>query len=288
MPAFPTTSQAHRVSAYYDANTQPFYLERWHPEDVHFGLFPDGADPRDHHTGVKCMTQHLVAPAAISAGDFVLDAGCGVGGASLDIARTTGAHVLGVTISKLQVDLASERARVAGLGDFARFELADCSTHLPLGDASVDVVVTIEAACHFDDKPNFLRECRRVLKPGGRLVGSDWMAKAGIGSDEYREFIQPVCSAWHLAGLETPRRWREMLDAAGFETRDCTDLAEQVLANANILARARLDLMLEVANGCHPPRTAELWAAQYDTLVHAWFERRFTIGRFFAVAPKRP
>jgi len=279
------TGHGEKVAAYYDANTQPFYLDRWHPEDVHFGWFPEGTSARDHYAAVKRMTEFLVAPGETTASHFVLDAGCGVGGAAVDIARDSGARVLGVTISPVQVSLATARAEAAGLSHLASFQRADCSAALPCDDASVDVVVTIEAACHFDDKPNFLRECRRVLRPGGRLVGSDWMAADSCSEPDYREFLQPVCDAWRLSGMETPSSWRAMLGDAGFEVRDCEDLGEAVLPNARILARARLDLMLEVANGCHDAETAGLWKAQYDTLVRAWFERRFTIGRFFAVAP---
>ncbi len=276
---------AARVAAYYDENTQPFYLERWHPEDVHFGLFPEGSDPRDRFAAVKRMTESLVAPARIRAGDRVVDAGCGVGGAALDLARVTGARVLGLTISDVQVDLATRRAAALGLAELVHFERADCSDALPCDDAAVDVVVTIEAACHFADKPNFVRECRRVLRPGGRLVGSDWMASDGTSSPDYDEYLQPVCRAWRLAGLETPGAWRAMLASGGFAVRECEDLDAAVLPNARILARARLDLLLESASGGgHAGERARLWLEQYDTLMRAWFERRFTIGRFFAVA----
>jgi SAM-dependent methyltransferase len=279
-----SASAAERVAAYYDANTQPFYLDRWHPEDLHFGLFLPGADSRDHRTAVKAMTGAIVSPACIRSGERVLDAGCGVGGAALDLARDTGAHVLGVTVSPVQVELATARANERSLAHLVRFERADCSTKLPCEDESLDVVVTIEAACHFADKARFLDECRRVLRPGGRLAGSDWMAADGTSAADAADYLDPVCEAWKLASLETPKRWSGMLAQAGFDVRECVDLAESVIPNARILARARLDLMLEVGNGGHPADRAALWQAQYDTLMRAWFERRFTIGRFFAVA----
>jgi cyclopropane fatty-acyl-phospholipid synthase-like methyltransferase len=275
---------ASRVADYYDASTKPFYLERWHPEDLHFGLFAPGADPRDHRVAVKAMTAAIVSPARIQAGERVLDAGCGVGGAALDLARDTGARVLGVTVSPVQVEIATERANARSLAHLARFERADCSTRLPCDDASIDVVVTIEAACHFADKPAFLRECRRVLRKGGRLAGSDWMAAEGTSPADYAEYLEPACAAWRLAGMASPGEWSHMLADAGFEVRECVDFADAVMPNARILARARLDLMLEVANGSHPGDRARLWQQQYDTLMRAWFERRFTIGRFFALA----
>jgi cyclopropane fatty-acyl-phospholipid synthase-like methyltransferase len=283
-----TTASSHaaRVAAHYDENTEPFYLRRWHPEDVHFGYFPDrGAAERDHHAAVKRMTGRVLAPAGIAAGMSCVDAGCGVGGPALDIARDSGAHVLGLSISSVQLDIARERAQSAGLSHLAHFEHADCTKHLPCDDSSVDVVLTMEAACHFDDKPAFLRECRRVLRPGGRLVGSDWMAADAMTVADYDEYLRPVCDAWRLADLPTAADWERSLRNAGFEVRECVDLAEAVLPNARILARGRLDLMLEAANGSHPAARVRLWQEQYDTLMRAWFERRFTIGCFHAVAP---
>lgn len=279
------TPAAARVAAYYDANTRPFYLERWHPEDIHFGLFAEGDDPRTHFPAVKRMTDYLAAPAQIRPGEFVLDAGCGVGGAAIDIATQTGAQILGLTISSVQVDLATARAQSVGVADRVRFEVADCSATLPCEDASVDVVLTIEAACHFADKRRFLQECHRVLRPGGRLVGSDWMEVDGLSDDERREMIDPVCESWRLAGLESPASWNAMLTEAGFCVSECNDLGDEVLANIRFLARGRLDVMLEIANKSRDAETGGLWVAQYDSLLEAWSEGVFTIGRFVAIRP---
>lgn len=270
------------VASYYDANTRPFYLERWHPEDIHFGLWGPPDDTRDHFAAVKRMTEVLVAPASIGDGEFVVDAGCGVGGAAIDVAASTGARVLGLTISPVQVEIATRRALDAGVADQARFEKADCSDALPCDDASVDAVLTIEAACHFADKRRFLAECRRVLKPGGRLVGSDWMQADACKDETATALLDPVCAAWRLAGLESPAAWKGMLEEAGFRVDDCEDLGAAVQPNIRFLARGRLDLQLEVANRSRDAETAALWTAQYDSLIRAWSEGAFTIGRWSA------
>lgn len=48
--------------------------------------------------------------------------------------------------------------------------LADACTTLPFREASFDVVVSMEGIEHFENQTGFLRECARVLKPGGKLV----------------------------------------------------------------------------------------------------------------------
>jgi SAM-dependent methyltransferase len=48
--------------------------------------------------------------------------------------------------------------------------LADACAPLPFQDASFDALVCMEGIEHFEDQTGFLRECARVLKPGGRLI----------------------------------------------------------------------------------------------------------------------
>ncbi len=90
----------------------------------------------------------------------VLEAGVGEGyGAALlsDVAQ----RVVGL---ELEAVTASHVRRRYGL-DVVRADLQ----RLPLPDASVDVVVNLQVIEHLWDQPGFLRECARVLRPGGRL-----------------------------------------------------------------------------------------------------------------------
>jgi SAM-dependent methyltransferase len=90
----------------------------------------------------------------------VLEAGVGEGyGAALlaDVAE----RVVGL---ELEAATAAHVHRRYGL-DVVRADLQ----RLPLPDASVDVVVNLQVIEHLWDQPGFLRECARVLRPGGRL-----------------------------------------------------------------------------------------------------------------------
>ena len=90
----------------------------------------------------------------------VLEAGVGEGyGAAMlgSVARS----VVGL---ELEAEAAAHARRRYGLG-VARADLQG----LPLPDASVDVVVNLQVIEHLWDQPGFLRECARVLRPGGRL-----------------------------------------------------------------------------------------------------------------------
>lgn len=99
-------------------------------------------------------------------GRCVLDVGCGSGalGAAL---RDRGALVSGFDLSPAMVALARQR-----LGDEVDLVVADLAERLPYEDASFDVVLCSLALHYLKDWVGPLRELRRVLRPGGRLVVS--------------------------------------------------------------------------------------------------------------------
>lgn len=106
------------------------------------------------------VAYHVLAPYCTDA--LVLEAGCGEGyGAALLADRA--AHVVA-----FDYDEAATRhvAREYPQTTAVRGNLAS----LPLADASVDVVANLQVLEHLWDQYGFLAECRRVLRPGGRLL----------------------------------------------------------------------------------------------------------------------
>jgi ubiquinone/menaquinone biosynthesis C-methylase UbiE len=99
----------------------------------------------------------------------VLDLGCGTGVLLQRILdRYPGAQVTGVDLSLVMVALARRR-----LPESVRLEVADAEA-LPFASSSFDLVVST-SSFHFWPAPKqALAELRRVLRPGGRLVITDW------------------------------------------------------------------------------------------------------------------
>jgi demethylmenaquinone methyltransferase/2-methoxy-6-polyprenyl-1,4-benzoquinol methylase len=104
----------------------------------------------------------LLAAARVAPGDRVLDLACGTGDLA-ELARGRGAVVLGLDFSREMLRAAARRG-VAG-----RWVQADAQA-LPIADASVRVVTCGFALRNFVSLPAVLRECARVLAPGGRLA----------------------------------------------------------------------------------------------------------------------
>jgi SAM-dependent methyltransferase len=98
------------------------------------------------------------------AGRDVLEAGCGEGYGA-DLIADVASSVIGLDYD--EPTIAHVRARYPRV-DVRHGNLAS----LPLPDASVDVVVNLQVIEHLWDQPQFVAECRRVLRPGGLLLMS--------------------------------------------------------------------------------------------------------------------
>lgn len=101
----------------------------------------------------------------------ILDLGSGPGGWVLDMAfACPNAEVEGVDISRPLVDYANARARTQQLSN-ASFGVMDITGQLEFPDASFDLVNArfLSAVLKREVWPLFLKECTRVLRPGGLL-----------------------------------------------------------------------------------------------------------------------
>ena len=118
---------------------------------------------------VDLLNEHMARytfAARLARGKRVLDAGCGAGYGSAELARAA-EQVVGV--DRAPEAIAFARAHYAG--DNLSFEEASCEA-LPHSDASFELVVAFEVIEHLADWRGFLREARRVLAPNGQLVVS--------------------------------------------------------------------------------------------------------------------
>ncbi len=136
-----------------EASTLPFTGERFDPAAA------SGEMAHEH------LHRYLFATQFCAEKD-VLDVAAGEGyGASLLAACAR--SVIGVDRSAEAVEHARRRYGRERL----EFRRGDC-TAIPLGDRSVDVVVSFETVEHVEDQEGFLREVARVLRPDGLLVMS--------------------------------------------------------------------------------------------------------------------
>ena len=282
------------VEQYYDQATQDFYIKGWNPDHIHFGLFepgecPEEGEPLAQSAGlaraVERMVDTTVAPARVRARHHVVDAGCGVAGTAMHLAKTYGCTITGINICRKQLDIAGTRVQDAGLGERVRLAYADCSRSLPFEDESVDAVVNIESACHYSDRRQFLREVARILKPGGRIVAMDWLARDGLTSDQYERLIQPVCDAWFLSGLESPSTYTDKVREAGLSLVEFAGFNGADRDNLRLIENAHKLLTMIWFSGKATDSNRRLMD-QFHTLYVAWRDGYFELGRYCAVKPE--
>jgi SAM-dependent methyltransferase len=117
--------------------------------------------------------QGLVDLAGIGAGEHVLDLACGTGAVARVAAERVGSagSVTGLDLNAGMIAVARSLPPPRG-ATIAWVERSAQDTGLP--DASFDAVLCQQGLQFFPDKPEALREARRVLVPGGRIAMSVW------------------------------------------------------------------------------------------------------------------
>jgi arsenite methyltransferase len=154
------------------------------------------------------------ALAELHEGETVLDLGSGGGIDVLLSAKRVGrtGKAYGLDMTDEMLALAEENRRKAGATNvtFLKGEIE----HIPLPDASVDVIISNCVINLSGDKGQVLREAFRVLKPGGRFAVSDVVVR-GDAPDAVRKNMELWIGC--VAGALEEEEYRALLAEAGFE-----------------------------------------------------------------------
>jgi SAM-dependent methyltransferase len=181
--------------------------------DAELQAVPEGAN-----LGLGCGNPQAIA--ALRPGEVMIDLGSGAGFDCLLAARQVGpeGRVIGVDMTHEMLGKARDNAARVGAAN-VEFRLGELE-HLPIADATGDVIISNCVINLVPDKAQVFREAFRVLKPGGRLAISDVVninpLPAELASDKAL-----LCGC--VAGAAATGAVEDWLRAAGF-----TDISIQV------------------------------------------------------------
>jgi len=183
----------------------------------------------------------------ISAASSVLEIGCGAGGCALHFGATIGCRVTGIDLNAHGIRAAEHSAQAQQLADRVRFIEHDAAARLPFSDETFDAAYSNDAICHIPNRLGLLRECRRVLKSGGRLLFSDALVVNGALSNE--ELAARSSIGYYLF---VPRGENErLIQEAGLSFLQAQDTSQQAAAISQRWrdARARRKTALQKIEG---------------------------------------
>ena len=179
------------------------------------------------------------AIAALQPGEVVLDLGSGGGIDCFLAAKMVGetGRVFGVDMTAEMIALARKNAGKVGATN-VEFRLGEIE-HLPIADASVDVIISNCVINLSPDKDQVFREALRVLRPGGRLQVSDIVWTRPVPED-----VKQDMEKWAgcIAGALLESEYLGKIESAGFG--DVTSVSSEYpggkgIASASVVAFKR-------------------------------------------------
>lgn len=220
------------VRHHYDVSNDYFRLFLGEAMTYSCAIFSRGAttleDAQEAKLDLVCRKLGL------SAGERVLDVGCGWGSFALHAAQRYDVKVVGITLSPSQAQLARERVAAAGLADRVEIRLQD---YRELAGEPFDAISSIGMVEHVGEAQidEYAQVLARALKPGGRLLNH---------------------------GITRLRHGEP--EAGAFSERYVFPDGEPLQLNRNLLALERAGLVTQHVEG---------FAGDYAETLKHWYER---------------
>jgi cyclopropane fatty-acyl-phospholipid synthase-like methyltransferase len=174
--------------------------------NLHVGFWTGEDDRTPMLEAMNRLTDIVVEKLDLQPGQHLIDIGCGAGMPAIRLGQRVEANITGVTISIWQVQEATRRVRAAGLRGQVQIEYGDAAA-LVYPDESFDAVLLFQSLQHASDRGQWLREAIRVVRPGGRVVLTEFIEEVPL-TDEEVEIL--------LAGAtQPPLRYEDLLGVIG-------------------------------------------------------------------------
>jgi ubiquinone/menaquinone biosynthesis C-methylase UbiE len=207
-----------KVANFYD-EWQPF-LDEWNFNSetygIHYGYYENGI--KSYKEAVLNMNNYVGELLDLDKNNEkkILDAGCGVGGTSIYLAKKySNAEFTGITVAPGQVKLAKNNSKKEKLSNVKFILTSFLKTDFP--DNYFDGIFALESSSYAENHDVFIDEMYRVLKPGGRLVVIDGFLTGRRFNNFTKKVYNNFCIGY--GGLNFPYidSYERYLENKGFE-----------------------------------------------------------------------
>jgi len=173
-------------------------------------------------TGGLETTEEFVDLLDLQNGQKVLDIGGGIGGSAFYMAKKFGAKVVTIDLSSNMTQIGMDRAQEVGCGpDQVVFEIAD-ATKRDYPAESFDVIYSRDTILHIPDKLSLFKKFHKFLRPGGKVLISDYCCSPETHSDKFKTYVKQ-----RGYNLLSPAQYGKVLETAGFVNVRAEDRSEQ-------------------------------------------------------------
>ncbi|MGP1384252.1 MAG: methyltransferase domain-containing protein [Thainema sp.] len=232
-----TATLRQNIQAFYDASSD-LWEQIW-GEHMHHGYYGVAGNlKKDRRQAQIDLIEQLLKWGSVTDAKQILDVGCGIGGSSLYLAEKFQADAVGITLSPFQANRATERSQAANLADAKRtpqafFQVAD-ALDMPFDQNSFDFVWSMESGEHMPDKVQFLRECYRVLQPGGTFLMATWChrptdaVEGGALTPDEQEHLEEIYDVYCLPYVISLPEYHAIAEEIGFQNIRVSDWSTAV------------------------------------------------------------
>ena len=230
-----TATQYNRTDAvrrHYDL-ASPYYRKLW-GRHLHHGFYETGRETKEE--AADALIRVLAERAGVPRGARVLDIGCGVGGGALWLAENLDCRVTGVTISPVQIEMATEATR--HLPRPPVFLLDDANDLSVPG--TFDIVWAVEVISHLSNRAGFFRKVSERLAPGGRFCEAAWLKDERLDARDEEKFIRPIEEGM-LVSLPDFSEYKRHMDSNGLRLVYYEDVSARVSKTWDVCLRIARD-----------------------------------------------
>lgn len=230
-----TEKELHKhIIDYYNA-TQFLYNILWMTNNslaMHYGIW----DETIKNLNDAQINENKIIAERLNLGssDIVMDAGCGICGTSIWMAKNLGCKAIGLTITEKQVQQAKKYIKKSKVERLVQVELKDFSkTDYP--NESFTKIFGIESICYANKQEDFAKEAFRLLKSKGRFVRADGFLTTKEMTPNAKKLYGEWCEGWAVPGLSTINEYTQILKDVGFINIEVIAMTEKIIPSAHYM-----------------------------------------------------